>query len=359
MNAEKRADGLNRREFLGQGALGAAAVGLGLEARAAVPGDKNESNPWRYDVEALRRVDPAWLHYELVTRIDLGTQSARRLAVGADGRLWVAAGKSLLVFLPDGRSAATVELDDAPRAVRVGSDQSLFVAFRDHVRVLDPSGKTRSRWGAIAGKPFLTGLVLDERAGEALVADSGNRVVYRYDLKGRIQLRLGEKNPDRRVPGLVLPSPFLDVELAGDSLVAINNPGRHQVEFYTRDGDWVRGWGRAGAGIETFCGCCNPIAVAPLADGRVVVAEKGLPRVKVYSSTGTLESVVAGPQSFAAVGSDERETGATETTHDGLDVVVAGDGLVWVMDLVGGTLQSFRRKASAPGTTGDRGETKA
>ncbi len=57
-------------------------------------------------------------------------------------------------------------------------------------------------------------------------------------------------------------------------------------------------WGKPSAGIEGFCGCCNPVGLAMLPDGRCVTCEKGLPRVKVYSTEGVFESVVAGPETF-------------------------------------------------------------
>lgn len=145
-----------------------------------------------------------------------------------------------------------------------------------------------------------------------------------------------------------MPSPFLDVELGGDGLVRITNPGRHQVEVYTPDGDLEASWGKPGVGLDGFCGCCNPVAVSLLSDGRVVTAEKGLPRVKVYSVAGVLETVVAGPDAFAPVGSDERSRNTPETVVDGLDVAVASDGRVAVLDLPGRTVQIFQPKGEAP-----------
>ena len=84
-----------------------------------------------------------------------------------------------------------------------------------------------------------------------------------------------------------------------DGLLRVNNPGRHSVEVYSAKGDLESSWGKATATLSTaFCGCCNPVGVALLADGRCVTCEKGLPRVKVYSAQGVFESVVAGPESF-------------------------------------------------------------
>jgi hypothetical protein len=334
---------VSRRAFLERGTVAAAAAGLStVAARAAAA---VEENPWRYDVDRLRRVDPALIHYERTTSFETGLVGPRRLAVGGDGRLMVAAGRSLLLFGADGTRQTELALEGPARAVRFAADGRIFVGLRDRVEVLDAKGRRVAAWPAFQGKPFLTGLALGER--DVFVADAGNRVVYRCDFEGRVNLRLGEKNLDRKVPGLVLPSPFLDVELGVDGLLRINNPGRHKVETYSLDGELVASWGRPGVAIDSFCGCCNPINLALLPDGRCVTAEKGLPRVKVYASDGRLESVVAGPDQFAAVASEERDVKASETTNDGLDVALDGEGRLWVLDLVGGTLQAFRPKPAS------------
>lgn len=347
MNETNPADaGLSRRAFLGQSALGATAAGLGTRA-AAAPGrgaTPAEENPWRYDIESLRRIDPKLIRYERVSGFPVGDPNCRRFALGPEGRMYVAAGRSVLVFTSTGTRAAEIAVGELVRCVQVAADGSVYAGLRDHVEVFDPQGRRTARWPAYPGKPFLTGIALATK--DVFVADSGNRVVYRCDRDGRIELRLGEKNSDRQVPGLVLPSPFLDVEPGPDGLVRINNPGRHKVEIYTRDGDLEQSWGRPGVAIDAFCGCCNPVGLALLPDGRCLTAEKGLPRVKVHAPDGRLESVVAGPDSFAAVSSEDREAKTTtDTVHDGLDVAVEATGRVWVLDLVGATIQAFQPKS--------------
>ena len=52
--------------------------------------------------------------------------------------------------------------------------------------------------------------------GDVFAADAGNRVVLRYDKSGKLLGRIGEKNKERNVPGIVMPSPYLDVTLARD-----------------------------------------------------------------------------------------------------------------------------------------------
>jgi hypothetical protein len=116
---------------------------------------------------------------------------------------------------------------------------------------------------------------------------------------------------------------------------------------YTVDGDLEMSWGKPSMGIAGFCGCCNPVGLAVLGDGRCVTFEKGLPRVKVYGAAGELESVVAGPDAFADAAKELKVAAPESGPHGGLDGLVDADGRVWVLDLITATVQVFKRKAAA------------
>src|SRR5262249_4676088 len=135
-------------------------------------------------------------------------------------------------------------------------------------------------WASPGGRAWLTGLTTS--AKDVFVADAGNRVIWRCDHSGKVLARIGEKNKERNIPGFIVPSPYFDLEMHPDGLLRVANPGRHRVEAYTVDGDLELAWGVASTAIDGFCGCCNPINIALLPDGRIVTCEKGLPRVKVY-----------------------------------------------------------------------------
>jgi hypothetical protein len=171
--------------------------------------------------------------------------------------------------------------------------------------------------------------------------------VWRYDRSGKLLKRLGKRDASRGVPGFVAPSAYLDVQIAPDGLLRVNNHGRHRVEAYTFDGDLELSWGRPSAGITGFCGCCNPVNFAVLADGRCVTFEKGLPRVKIYSSDGAFECVVAGPELFAEPAQAHRRADLDDCTLGGLDGVVDSQGHIHVLDLLNGQVHVMRRKADA------------
>jgi hypothetical protein len=113
------------------------------------------------------------------------------------------------------------------------------------------------------------------------------------------------------------------------------------VELYTTAGDLELAWGSPLGGVAGFCGCCNPIALAALPDGRVVTCEKGISRVKVYSAEGRLEAVAAGPEVFP----ENNRAGRTGERPDGLlgglDAAADAKGNIHVLDLVTGEIRSL------------------
>ncbi len=337
---------LTRRGAVARGLAGMAAVVAGVapaaQARGAEMKATRAENPWRYDVDRLRQVDPSWVRYDEVAVLEVPHHPARRLAYDEQGSLHVVAGRRWLIGDAEGRWIRDLAVGDIVHAVCPLPGGRACLGFKDRLEIWDVEKGRQARWATLPGRPFVTGIAVTER--DVFVADAGNRVVVRCDRQGRVDLRLGERQEDRQVPGLVLPSPFLDVEVGADGLLRVNNPGRHRVETYTRDGDLEGSWGRTGAGPESFCGCCNPVSLALLPDGRCITAEKGLPRVKVFRPDGTLESYVAVPDQFGANTSDAREGGRDATAHDGLDVAVDPAGRVAVLDRLTARIHLFCRR---------------
>lgn len=327
----------NRREFFVRSA-GALALlhAIGTQRARGAPG----RNPFAYDVSRLEKTEPRRLAYEEVGRWRAPHSPARRLAIAPDGTLWVCSGNYVSAISPSGERGSELALDAPPQCAAVAEDGAIFVGLRGHIVVFDASGRRRASWDAPDRKSWLTALALS--AGEVFAADAGLRVLLRYDRSGRLLGRIGEKNRERGVPGFIVPSPFFDVKLAPDGLLRVTNPGRHRVERYTVEGDFEGAWGSPSMGIAGFCGCCNPISLVLLPDGRCVTCEKGLPRVKVYSATGELESVVAGVESFAA---NARACGPSDCTQGGLDAVADAQGRIYILDRVTGEVRVMQRKA--------------
>ena len=257
---------------------------------------RKTANPFAYDISRFQKTDPKLVTYEEVTRWPIPHKEARRIAIGPDDQLYVCAGNYINGLSRAGERGLELALAGPACCVATAPDGTIFAGLRDHIEVFDAKGEPLARWESPEAKTWFTGLATDGK--NVFAADAGKLVVLRYDRNGKITGRIGRKDAERSVPGFVVPSPFLDVILHRDGLLRVNNPGRHRVEAYTLDGDLEGSWGKPSAAIDGFCGCCNPIALAMLADGRIVTCEKGIPRVKIYSAAGEFESVVAGAESF-------------------------------------------------------------
>ena len=294
-----------------------------------------------YDLTELRKVDPKLILYEEAAPIGTGLKEARGLAV--DSKDWVyvvgeldlddvGLGKETVsIWDPAGKRWTGHKLSCAGRCLAVAADGTLYIGTKDHVEVHDATGGRNAPFPSLGEKAIVTSVAVGD--GSVFVADAGNRVVVHYDLAGKQVGLIGKKDEARDIPGLVVPSPHLDLALGRDGLLWVVNPGRHKLQAFTLAGDLEASWGKPSVNIEGFSGCCNPTDFAILPDGRFVTAEKGIPRVKVYSAEGKFECVVAAPERF-------------EKDVVGLDLAVDSQGRILVLDPAARKVRVFVRKGT-------------
>jgi hypothetical protein len=274
-----------------------AAVGY-LQLKAAGERKNNGAEQGSsYNMEALKKIDPSMIKYQQTGQIATGLKYARAIAVDKTGRILVAGDRTVRVLSANGELQSEMVLTDFPTCVAGLDNGTILVGLRDHVEVYD--GKSPAKhWKPLGEKSQLTGMALV--GNEVYLADAGRRVVVRCDLDGKILGEIGRRDEGRGVPGIVLPSAYLNVSGVGNGEVLVSNAGRHRVERYGADGELRGFFGSASPALAGFIGCCNPSQLAVLADGRVVTAEKGVARIKVYLPDGTLDGVVAGPETLGA-----------------------------------------------------------
>jgi hypothetical protein len=352
MNLRHREVRISRRRFLGRsvrqlgglGLGGALALAAGREARGA---NDKKPNPFAYDLERWQKTDPKLVKYEQVGRLRCPHADPRRITFGPFSECYVAAGNYISQLDGEGGIVSEIALSAPARCLVAAKDGTLYAGLRDHIEVFDQKGRRLAAWDSPGKRTWFTGLA--STADALFAADAGNRVVLRYDRTGKLTGRIGERNKERNIPGFIVPSPFFDLEVHHDGLLRVVNPGRHRVETYTVDGDFELAWGKPSAAIEGFCGCCNPVNLALLPDGRFVTCEKGLPRVKVYSAEGEFESVVAGTESFAENAKACAPNDPSDCTKGGLDAAVDAQGRIYILDLVAGDVRIMARRSEKAG----------
>jgi len=265
-----RDNGIGRRDFMR--VAGAAATGATLIGIHAAPASAGAA-------------------FRELQRIPLTVENPSALAVMPGGGICVAGENAVAILDAQGNETATFGVKGRPGCVAVTADKKLLVGMRNHVEVFDAKGSAVASWQELGDRAYLTSVVVDDE--NVYVADAGNRVALRFGYDGILRGRIGERDKERGLPGLVVPSPYFDVAIDPQGALWVVNPGKHGLENYRSNGELVSSWYRSGMEAEAFCGCCNPIHIAFRSDNTLVTAEKGLSRVKVYAPDTTLLGVVA------------------------------------------------------------------
>jgi hypothetical protein len=292
-----------------------------------------------YNLDKYEKIEPAMIRYRQKAVIPVAMKDVRGIAVGVDDRILVAGDKAVWVFANDGKKLKEISLENEPHCL--AAPGRLYVGMEDHVEVYDDQGKRLAVLARPAQRARLTSIALSEE--DVFVADAGSLVVWHYDTAGKVVGRIGQRDRSVEGSGFICPSPYFDVAVAPDGLLRIANPGRLRVDAYTIDGHHELSWGKSGVAVGDFCGCCGPSNIAILPDGRVVTAEKGIPRVKVYSPSGEFECVVAGPEILAPNLKAAIET-CNEHERQPVDLAIDSRSRILVLDPAACCVRIFEHK---------------
>lgn len=182
----------------------------------------------------------------------------------------------------------------------------LYLLFPARIEVYDKQGTPVQEWEACSDDADYCSMTV---FGEGVfVTDASAKNICQYHLDGTLARFI--KSPN----GFVVPSYSFGITNMANHIFC-SNPGRHLVEQYTADGEYVGSFGKSGAGAGEFSGCCNPVQITTTAAGELLTSEKGLPRISCYGADGTFRSILL----------DDKALGGG---HVAYDVRVLGDKLI-------------------------------
>jgi hypothetical protein len=289
----------------------------------------NKENPYDYNMDQLRKNDSLVAAYKEIMQFPSGLDEIHAIATDEQDRIYVGGNNGLEIYTPGGKPLKKITLTGTVSAMTISQEGEIFIALGDHLELVNPSGKPEGKWNSPGKNSMITSVAVT--AKDVFLADAGEKIVYRYDLAGKLINRIGEKDPQNDIPGFVIPSPYFDLAVGKNGELWIVNPGRHSVENFSYDGDLTASWGEPSMTPEGFCGCCNPSHFAILPDGSFVTSEKGIERIKVYGSDGKFKCIVALPESF-------------DEGTKGLDLAVDSQSRILVLDPVKKLVRIFIKK---------------
>lgn len=284
-----------------------------------------------YNLDEYRKTNQDIILFNELTPIPTGFKIPTCIAIGSDNRIYAGGDTQVRVFDADGKELRQINLKAQPTCIAVADNNQIFVGFPTQVSVFNPDGIEINSWNFDKGS-IIRGIALTGK--NVFIADAGKKLVHVKDLSNpeKEGFKIGVANKETGDDGIVIYSPYLAVAAGDNDLLAVVDPGRHRIKFYSQSGELISAWkSNPSTNIEGFSGCCNPAHIALCPDWRIVTSEKAIPRIKLYSPSGDFIAVVAGSESFKA-------------EQAPCDIAVDKQGIVYAMDPGTGNIRIFREK---------------
>ena len=193
-----------------------------------------------------------------------------------DHRLFIVAGQSVYILDTEGKRLASFQAGQDVRDITVGGDE-IYLLYPTRIAVFSVDGQLIRQWEACSNLSDYCSFTLAENA--VFVTDAENKNICKYTTEGYFEKFI--KSP----AGFIIPSYSFDIDSWNDTIYCVNS-GRHLVETYTLNGDFIAAFGGPGSEAGLFTGCCNPVYISFTPYGALITSEKGTPRVSCFERNG-------------------------------------------------------------------------
>ncbi|WP_430809516.1 MULTISPECIES: hypothetical protein [unclassified Carboxylicivirga] len=197
-------------------------------------------------------------------------------------RLYVAGKESVSIYNLRGERVSSFKIKANARDMAI-SHKRLFVLYPSFIEKYSLNGDSLDAWDACSElSDYASFTITDDFV---FVSDVVHKNICKYTREGNFVQFI--ESPDK----FITPSHFFDITHKNDTIYCAN-PGRHRVESYTLNGEFIAAFGRAGSHAGAFAGCCNPSYIHFDDQGRLLTSEKGNPRISYYDQSGTFNRVL-------------------------------------------------------------------
>ena len=162
-------------------------------------------------------------------------------------------------------------------------DGLVYILYPTKIVLYSLNGEKTEEWEACSNNSDYCALTTTK--GYVFVTDAENKNIVQYDKEGNLVRFI--KSPD----GFIIPSHSFDIISINDTIYC-SNSGRHRIESYTINGEFIASFGKSGAGAGAFAGCCNPAYLEKTHSGNILTSEKGVPRISSYGRDGKFRTIL-------------------------------------------------------------------
>jgi DNA-binding beta-propeller fold protein YncE len=189
----------------------------------------------------------------------------------------------------------------AVTAVEAAPDGSIYVIHRcaenscagrpePPILKFDPSGKLIRSWGE-GMFVFPHGATVDPQGNlwvtDAQIQNGKGHQVFKFNADGKLLLTLGKAGVASADPGLFDEPTDVVIAPNGDVFVTEGHSGgtrgNDRVSKFSRDGKFIKAWGRKGAGADDLD---SPHTIAIDSRGRLFVGDRGNNRIQIFDQEG-------------------------------------------------------------------------
>lgn len=197
-------------------------------------------------------------------------------------KLYVATEDSVLILDTIGKRVGSFGINSSVRDIVV-KNGSIYLLFPTDIAVFSMEGQQTGAWEACSDNSDYCSFTL--ASDFVFVTDAENKNICKYRIDGNFVKFINSPR------GFILPSYSFDIETINDTIYCVNS-GRHQVESYTLDGDFIASFGQPGGKPGAFVGCCNPAYISFSPEGDIITSEKGNPRISLYQKNGKFKKIL-------------------------------------------------------------------
>ena len=218
--------------------------------------------------------------------IEQGLRTPTRLAVGADGSLYVAdpANQGVLKFSTAGKLKQKFAVKGIPQGVALTADGRLLVSLKESVAIYNAAGTEVGKLGSGVGQFKLAADITLDDSGLIYVTDSKGSCVQIFKNDGSYVSRFGVNGSGDGQ--FKFPTSIAYEKVSRQIAVVDSLNGR--VQFYNLSGAFVRSIGDLGTGPLKFM---HPQGLAfeygPAESVRMYVSDAMLKKIQAIDPTGT------------------------------------------------------------------------